>query len=592
MIESLRIRNLAVVEEAEVDFVPGFNVLTGETGAGKSLILGALALLTGGRASAGAVRSGSKRASVEAVLHTAALPSLERELAAQGIAVEDHAVVVSRSVSSEGRSRAQIGGQWVPVSALRDLFEGRLEISSQHASQSLRRREEHAHFLDDFGGLAELAQKVRESFRALRGHREELAALRAAQAERERQRDFLRFQCEEIDDAAIAPGEIAALDDEQRRLAHAEELQRGRHAASAALSGDDSDVGGALAGVERAIAESEALLRVDPQLGSLVDRLRAAREELADVALELVRGADRTEVDPARLEVVEARIALIEAMRRKYGSDEAAIAAQRERIARELEALGEDAGRVEVLDAACAQGTRELEASAKELSAARERAAAALAAEVEQALGRLDMAGARFEVALEPAPAPDGFPCSAQGSEHVEFRLGANAGEPARPLAKVASGGELSRVFLALMKARLRGGAGGSGSGRMMVFDEVDTGIGGRAIDQVGALLEELGSQHQVFCITHWPQIAAAASGHHRVLKTRRGGRTRTAVEAIDDVARVEEIARMAGGAKVTAATRRHARDLLRKRVARRSAAQPSETARSPRQDPAGPAAR
>ncbi len=562
MIESLRIRNLAVVEETVVDFVPGLNVLTGETGAGKSLILGALGLLTGARASADAVRAGADKASVEAIVDTTRLPELERELAEQGVEIDDHSLVVSRTVSAEGRSRAQIGGQWVPVAALRELFDGRIEISSQHASQGLRRRDEHAASLDAFGGGLALAASVRARYAALRALRDELRVLRDASAERERQRDFLRFQCEEIDDAAIAEGEFGALDDEQRRLAHAEEIARGRQGAAAALAPEDGS-GGALAQVELALRECEAIAAVDPSVAPLVDRLRGIREELADAALDLARGADRVEVDPARLEAVETRIEQIEALRRKYGATEVEIAAHREGLAETLASLGQDAGRVDELETECAAAAEALAADAVALSASRRAAAETLAAEVERALSALDMAGARFEAALQPAKPSEGTPCGPGGAEEVEFLLSANPGEPPRPLVRVASGGELSRVFLALTAARLRGG---SDEGRMLVFDEVDTGIGGRAIDQVAALLQEIGARHQVFCITHWPQIAAAALGHHRVRKTRVGGRTRTAVEALGAEGRVEELARMAGGTKVTTATRQHARELLKKR--------------------------
>lgn len=581
LIESLRIRNLAVVREAVVDLAPGLNVLTGETGAGKSLILGALGLLSGARASGDAVRAGTEEASVEAILSTEDTPALERELLGRGFELEDHSLVISRRVQKGGRSRAQIGGQWVPVSALRELFAGRLEISSQHASQALRNPEDHADFLDDFGGLGEKAKTLRESYQALRDDLETLRQLHNAAAERVRQRDFLEFQCDEIDRVDLAEGEITSLTSEQRRLAHAEELGAGLASAATALSGEEREAPGALEAVERALAHAEPLLGLAPELDTSLERLRSIREEIADIAIDFSRAANRVEIDPAKLERVEARISDIETLRRKYGKEEDEIRAYRAQLGHELLRLGGDAEQAAALEAKCERGAARLSAIAEALREARQRKARDLETAVDAALGDLEMEGAHFAVAFRPQTLPEGLPCGPRGLDAIEFLIASNPGEPARPLAKVASGGELSRVFLALKNARLRGDAPGD---RTLIFDEVDAGIGGKAIDRVGTLLCELGTRYQVLCITHWPQIAASASVHHRVRKRRRDGRTHTVVEALTDAERVEELARMAGGAKISEATKRHARDLLRKR--RRTRAAPEKAPRAHRPTP------
>jgi DNA repair protein RecN (Recombination protein N) len=558
LIETLRIRNLAVVDAAEIELGAGLTALTGETGAGKSIVLGALALLAGGRASADAVRDGADEALVEAVLRTDA--ELEAALAARGVEAEDGALVVARSVGREGRSRAWIAGRLVPVSALAELLGERLEIASQHESQSLRRPERHGELLDAFGDLLALRAQVARGHAAWRALRAERDRLAAARDERERQRDFLAFQHGELEALDLQPGEIEAIGAEHARLVHASELRAEAAAAAALLAGDgvSTEEGGAVDRVDGAARRIEPLVAHDPALAPLAERLRAAANELLDAARDLERYADGVDVDPERLAAVEERLAAIERARRKYGRDEAELFATRDRVAAELAAIEGGDERLRALEGEIEAAHAALAADARSLSAGRRAAAARLASEIAASLARLDLPDARLEVALDPLAAEDGAPCGATGAETIELRFSANAGEAPRPLRKVASGGELSRVFLAIKNALRR-----AESGAVLVFDEVDAGIGGRAADRVGALLAELGASHQVLCITHWPQIAAMATSQLRVVKRTQAGRTTTAVEALDAEARVDELARMAGGAKVGEATRAHARDLL-----------------------------
>lgn len=568
MIESLRIENLAIVEEAEVEFAPGLNVVTGETGAGKSIVLGALSLLVGARAEPGTLRVGATQGGVEALFRTSALADLESELRARGLietvdeAGEEHELVVRRTLTEQGRSRARIGGQLVPVATLAELFMGRVEISSQHSSQSLLRPEVHGLLLDTAGGLLASRQDVTTAYHAIRELDDELATLRAASAERERQRDFIAFQLAEIQEVGLLPGELAGLEAEHGRLGHVEALRSEGAAAIAALQGDDSAPGAAdaAASATRAV---ERMAEMDPALAPIAERMRGVAAELSDASRDLERYVDRIEADPEALARMDERIAQIERLRRKYGRGEEEIFARRDALVRELDAIEGADERIGELEVERGRCLGDLTTAARKLSDGRKKAATKLAEVVAIGLRELAMPDARFVVALDrPAHSgswPDGVTSGPTGAESPEFLLSANPGEAPRPLQKVASGGELSRVFLAL-KSALRQAA----TGMVLVFDEVDAGIGGRAAERVGRALAELATSHQVLCITHLPQIAAFADRHFRVEKTERAGRTRTSISVLDERARVEEIARMAGGEAITDATRKHARALIR----------------------------
>jgi DNA repair protein RecN (Recombination protein N) len=563
MIETLRIEGLAVVESAQIEFGPGLNVLTGETGAGKSIVLGALGLLAGARASQDAIRVGADEAAVEAVFRTDRLPDLVTGLERHGIAPDAGELVVRRSLTRSGRSRARVGGQLVPVSTLAELFAGRLEISSQHESQQLLHPGAHGLLLDATGDLLAQREKVARGFEALRSLDRERMQLRAEAEERARREDFLAFQVREIDEAKLVPGEDEALRTEHVRLANAERLCGEAQVGAQLLAGEANPSEGpaALDRVAEAARRLESLADLDPSLRELGERMRSLQAELDDVARELSRYGASIEGDPARLGEVEDRIQQLDRLRRKYGSDAESILCFRDQAAQELAALGGAEERLGGLEAQRAALWKRLEGDAARLSAGRAEAARRLASDVEGRLHQLSMPAARFEVVLEPIPPSDEAPCGPSGAERPEFRFSANPGELPRALRRVASGGELSRVFLAA-KSAMRRAAGGM----VLVFDEVDAGIGGRVADRVGRVLAELSREHQVLCITHLPQIAACADLHLRVTKRVQGGRTLAAVTPLTGEARVEEIARMAAGERVGEATRRHARSLLRSR--------------------------
>ena len=560
MIERLAIRELALVEALELELAPGLNVFTGETGAGKSIVLSALALLAGSRAQADVVREGAAEARAEALLDTRGLAELEAALAARGIEREGHELIVRRTLSRAGRSRAWLGADLVPAALLAELLGEAIEVSSQHASQALLRAEQQSRLLDSYAGCLELRSAIEAGVAGLRQREQEIDRLRALSEERARRSDYLGFQLRELDEARLDVAEAAAVESEQRRLAHAEQLGSQTRAAAALLSGDPElpEARGAADLAGAAARMTEELARLDPELAALAERLAASHGELADLASDLERYAARADSDPARLAELDARLREIERVRRKYGGSIEAALERRAQIEAELATLAGSDERLAKLEGERASERARLEREAAALTRERARAALALGKAATAAMRELALPEARFEVALVPAPAPEGLPCGAAGAEGVEFRFGANAGEPLHPLRNVVSGGELSRVFLALRDV-LRG----AGAGRVLVFDEVDAGIGGAVAEHVGARLAALSSRHQILCITHLPQIAAYAERHFRVEKQLQAGRTRTRVTRLDPEGQVHEIARMAGGTKVGTATLEHARSLL-----------------------------
>ena len=564
MIDTLRIENVAIVEQAELAFGPGLNVLTGETGAGKSIVLGALALLAGGRASGDAIREGAEASMVEAVFRTEGLPELEAALGERGLEAEEHELIVQRTVSATGRGRARVAGQLVPIATLAELFRGRIEVSSQHDSQALLRPEVHGWLLDRTGGLLPLRLAVGSAHGRLRELDGELAQLRGEAQERARRQDFLSFQVNEIDEAELDPAEVGELDQRHGRLAHAGRIREEGAATLAALSGDTLGEGGRgaadlLADAARRLAD---LAELDTGLGDLSERAAALASEAREAALDLERHLHGVEDDPAALAAIDERLARIQGLERKYGESVEAVLRFRDEAARELAACaGSDAREAEILGEreACVES---LAKDAAALSDGRRKAGAKLARAVQVALRELAMPQARFEVGLEPVVPPEGMPCGPSGAETPEFRFSANAGEALRSFRKVASGGELSRALLAI-KGALRE----HGRGMVLVFDEVDAGVGGRAADRVGRALAELAKHHQVLCITHLPQVAAFADVHVVVEKRTRKGRTLASLARVEGEERVREIARMAGGEEVGEATLTHARELLARRA-------------------------
>ncbi|MFZ9450052.1 MAG: DNA repair protein RecN [Alphaproteobacteria bacterium] len=550
MLTELRIRQLAVIDEVTLALAPGFNVLTGETGAGKSIIVGALGLLIGERASSDLVRTGAEKATVEGIFDVAARPALRRALDERGIEC-DGTLVLKREVASAagGRARAWINGTPVTAGTLADVGRALVNVHGQHEAQALLAPEAQRDILDAFGDALGERAAVEDAQRALREMEVALAALDTREAEARRRADWLAHVAGEIEAAAPRPDEEAALDDEARRLTHAEELQALATEVTEALEGESGALP-RLAPVQRALG---GLQRIDPATSRLQELFDAAWYALEEVAREAQAYADGIEHDPARLEAVERRRDLLFRLKQRHGgSIEAVLAAGREARA-ELELLDTAGLDRRALTSQRTAAAAALDATAAALSAKRHVAAAALADAVTARLPDLGMPDGRFLVDLPAREAigPD-------GAEQVEFRVALNVGHEARPLARVASGGELARVMLALKVILAR-----VDDVPTLIFDEVDAGIGGRTGLMVGDAMRDVAAHHQVFAITHLPQIAARGHHHIVVAKAAKGGVTTSDVSVVADEGRVTEVARMLGGDAESATSREHARELL-----------------------------
>jgi DNA repair protein RecN (Recombination protein N) len=567
MIEMLRIENLALVESVELEFGAGLNVLTGETGAGKSIVLGALALLTGARPAPDALRSGAKEGAVEAIFRMDGHEDVASALTARGLTLDPPTegaapeLIVRRTLSEKGRGRVRVGGELMPISTLTEIFGGQLEISSQHGSQALRNPDMHAIALDAFAGQTSLREIVaREVARVAKLDRER-AELRTAEEERARRLDFLEYQLQELDDEELDAAGIASLEADHRRLTHAERLAEEMSTVSAALGGDENGSGSAEASLGVASRSLASATRMDPTLETMSDRLDALEGELRDLAVSAADYVNDLDIDPGRLVEVEEKIGRLEKLRRKYGQSVEEMLGHRDEVASEIEALSSADARLREIEQTREGVVRSANEAALKLSKARARAAKKLAKAVEAEFGDLAMKGARFVVDLEkvePGSTSEGLETTAAGRERPQFHFSANPGEAPRPIQRVASGGELSRLFLAIKNSLRR-----ADRNMVIVFDEVDAGIGGAVAERVGRVLSELAEEHQVLCITHLPQIAAFAERHFVVRKETSRGRTRTQVAEVRDEARIDELARMAGGETVTEVTREHARSLL-----------------------------
>ncbi len=558
MLRFLRIRNLAVIESVDVEFEQGFNVLTGETGAGKSIVVEAVGLLLGARASSDLVRTGESQATIEAIF----------EHVNKDATVSD--LVVRREITSQGRSRSFINGALATAAALRDLSQRLVELHGQHEHQALLDPATHLPLLDAYANLEAEAARVEELWAAVQGAREQLDRSRMDSRERAARLDLIDFQLGEIDKAAPKRGEDEELAAAKQVLASADRIQRLCAESYAALYESDAAVLSGLGGVWKRVGE---LAAIDPSFAPYVDARDGIKGQLEDLAFFLRGYADSVDASPERLQQVEDRLALLERLKRKHGPSLDEVIGKAESLRRERALLSGGSEEADELQRRLDTASAAFLESARRLSRARRKAAPPFAREIEALLGDLAMANTTFEVRFNQAdPGPEGW--SERGIDQAEFFLSPNVGEDVRPLARIVSGGELSRVMLALKTMGARGrSSGGAQRSRTLIFDEVDAGIGGRVADVVGARLRDLGDEFQVLCITHLAQIAARATTHFHIDKRVRGTRTITSVSNLDAAGRVDEIARMIGGAHVTESARTTARDML--------AASPSTTLRA-----------
>ena len=545
MLRLLHVRDFVIVEEAEISFSPGFTVFSGETGAGKSILIDALSLALGTRGDTGLLRTGAERADITAVFETPAAlrPWLEeRDFDAQ----ED--LILRRVIDNQGRSKAYVNGVPATLGMLRELGEHLVDIHGQHAHQGLLMPARQRDMLDQQGGLLEQARATAQAWQAWR---QALEALQAAQHNADtiqQERERLQWQLDELNKLAPRPGEWELISNEQSRLAHGQALLEGTNRALSLL---DDESGSALSALNVASQQIQTLLRHDSELQSVADALESARISTAEAVSDLNSYISRLELDPESLERAERRVGELFDAARKYHVEPEELPQLQERIQAELAAT-EAAIDLAALQARVAAAESVYQQVAGQLSAARHQTALRLSREVTQAMQELAMQGGAFDIVLEEAAA------GPHGKETVEFLVAGHAGTALRPLAKVASGGELARLSLALSVI-----ASQAAQVPTLIFDEVDTGIGGAVAEVVGRLLHQLGARHQVLCVTHLPQVAARGNHHFEVRKSSARGSTLSDIHPLDEQGRVDEVARMLGGMTITDTTRRHATEML-----------------------------
>ncbi len=561
MLRYLNIRNLAVIESLEVTFEHGLNVLTGETGAGKSILVEAVGLLLGGRASQDLVRTGEETAIIQAIFET-----------------NGTEVIVRREVTAQGRSRAFIDGTLATAGALRDLGGRLVDLHGQHEHQALLDPELHLDLLDQFAAQGPRRARVAAAFTEWARLRAELDDLRRREGDKAARTDFLRFQLAEIERVAPKPGEDEDLSATRQILSNAEKLERLSNEAYARLYESDESVVAGLAQVWRRVAD---LAELDARVAPYLEARDGVKAQLDDLAGFLRGYAADIDAAPGRLQEIEDRLAALDRLKRKYGPTLADVLARQQDCGTELQTLDTTGERAAELDRRVADAGAAYEREAAALSKARRDAAPGFSSSLEGELAELAMERTRFEVRFADSPAGQEH-WTDRGVDRAEFFVSPNPGEELRPLARIVSGGELSRLMLGLKTL-----ASTDAPGKTLIFDEVDAGIGGRVADIVGRKLQALGVGFQVLCITHLPQIAARGGTQFQVTKTVRGGRTVTAVERLDGDARVDELARMISGAVITDGARAGAREMLDLRQAKGEGTTKGESERRRRKSPA-----
>ncbi len=564
MLTELRIRNFAIIDELKVSFGEGLSVISGETGAGKSIIIGAIGLLLGDRASADQIRTSEDAAEVEARFDLAGRDGLKEQLEHLGFDPADD-LVIRRTVSRSGRNRVYINGSLATLSQLSSLSASLVNICSQHEHQLILNADHHIDILDEFGGLSPL----RGEYEALYGEYltrksrlDELQTLNRKKIERE---EFLAFQLREIREAGVKPGEDAALLEEKKILSNAQKLRDHAARAYEALYGREGSLLGALREALRDIGE---IKKIDPSLKASPEELDSLFFHLEDAALALRDYLGRIAFDPQRLAGIDDRLDHLGKLKRKYGGSLEEVLKAGAGIEAELKSMASIEEEISGLAKEISSRHAVLLEKARELSAARRKAAGRLKETIEREIRDLRMGESRFEVKFAGAPQGEaGEPrLTDKGIDAVEFYLSTNTGEALKPLNRIASGGELSRIVLALKKALARTGSVGT-----IIFDEVDSGIGGATAEAVGEKLKDVSRHHQVICITHLPQIACFGDSHYLVSKAVSGDRTNSRVQLLSETERLAEVARMLGGVNVSGKAAEHAREMLAKRKKLRS---------------------
>ncbi|WNQ09382.1 DNA repair protein RecN [Paenibacillus aurantius] len=574
MLNELSIRNLAVIESVHLDFRNGFQVLTGETGAGKSIIIDALGLVAGGRGATDLVRYGSDKAEIEALFDMPSDHPVWESLSKLGInaSAEEH-LIIRREITTNGKSTSRINGQLVNLSMLREVGEWLVNIHGQHEHQSLMKVDEHIHWLDLFGGpaLADALTAYQSSYDKYTALRRQLQELQESGKQALQMQDLYRFQVEEIAAAQLKIGEDELLQEERRKLSNAEKLYQNVNESYDTLYNNKG-----LQAVGKSMQRLQEIASLDPAgLQPLLEQVQSAYYQLEDAAFQLRDYQEQIEFNPERIDEIEQRLDLLSSFRRKYGENVQEILAYLTKIEEELSLIENKDEHIQKLQAAADAELGKLGGHARKLSKLRAKAAESLSQEIEGELKDLHMERTRFAVSLKPLEDPKGTEMDGRtvrltrnGIDQVEFLISANPGEPLRGLSKIASGGELSRIMLA-MKAIFAKVDRIS----VLVFDEVDTGVSGRAAQAIAEKLSRLSQSCQVFSITHLPQVACMADAHYLIRKSVEGERTFTKVVRLNEEGRVEELARMLGGVEVTDKTLQHAREMIQLAEVKKTAA-------------------
>jgi DNA repair protein RecN (Recombination protein N) len=554
MLAELRIVNFALIEQLHIQFESGFTVLTGETGAGKSLLIDAIGLLVGGRASAEQIRSGEEEAHLEASFHLPLSHPLLAHMRAQDlIGARETDLVLKRILSRSGRHRIYVNGSLCPLRVLEDLGGTLVDIHGQHEQQSLLASTKQLHAVDAFGSTATLRTQYETAYREWRDLTADIDALRRAGVERARMEELLRFQVQEIEQAGLSADEEDRLHMERQRLSHAHRLRELAESSYAVLQEDERGTLPQMATVARFVSE---LVQTDPGMEECEVQVRQAIIHLKGVTARLRGYADDLEADPARQATVEDRLDLIHRLKTKYGGSTEAVLETGKRARQELEMLEQHEAQMSGVVARLKEAESRVIDKAKQLTKKRREAAKRLTTLVAKELAAVRMAHTLFDIVVTADEQLVRF--GPTGRDHLEFLLSSNVGEPPRPLNRVASGGELSRIMLALKTVLAE-----TDQVPVLVFDEIDTGVGGAVAAAMGTRLRKLGAYHQVFCITHLPQVASQAEHHVIVEKGQDGRRTTTSVRLLSGVEREEEIARMLGGETVTKKIRETAAELI-----------------------------
>jgi len=545
MLRGLHIRDFVIVTEADISFDAGFTVFSGETGAGKSILIDALALTLGERADSSVLREGASRAEISAVFETP--DSLTPWLTEHDLR-PDHELVLRRVIDAQGRSRAYVNGSVVTITQLREIGEQLIDIHGQHAHQSLLRADNQRELLDAHGNLQPLRQITALAFKDWRAVEKQLALSEQDASSLAQARERLEWQTNELARLSLGATEWADISAEHTRLANGQSLLDGAAQTLASLDEAEASVQHQLGAAVQRIGQ---LLRHDSQLKTVYDALDSARIAVSEAVSDLNDYVSRAELDPARLALLDNRLRAIFELARKFKTEPDDLYTLEQTLKAELAAL-QTSSDIQALRAQVVARHADYDAAAKTLSAARAKAATDLGKQVSKAMQTLAMEGGQFSIAMHAGPA------ASHGQDQVEFLVAGHAGSTPRPLAKVASGGELARISLALSVIASR-----AARVPTLIFDEVDSGIGGAVAEVVGNLLRELGARHQVLCVTHLPQVAARAQQHFQVSKQNVKGKTQSSIALLQPPERIEEVARMLGGIKITSTTREHAKELL-----------------------------